>query len=271
MIVEARFEEAAAALRQHGIEGPVDCALVLGTGLGGIVEDIADKAVVPFRAIPGFPHGHVSGHARQVSLGTLHGKRVLVLEGRAHYYETGDASSMRVPIGMLTALGAPPLILTNACGSLRPDLPPGSLAVITDHINLNAPNPLVGDSGDARFVPMVGAYDADLRQRLQAAAKASEIALGEGVYMWFSGPSFETPAEIRMARTLGPDLVGMSTVPEVILARRYGLRVAGLSAITNMGAGLHGGDPSHDETKAVASRAAESLRRLLGAFLSDLP
>jgi purine-nucleoside phosphorylase len=271
MIVEARFEEAVDALRQHGIEGPVDCALVLGTGLGGIVDDITGKVLVPFRAIPGFPHGHVSGHARQISHGMLHGKRVLVLEGRAHFYETGDASSMRVPIGMLTALGAPPLILTNACGSLRPEMPPGSLAVLSDHINLNAPNPLVGDSGDARFVPMVDAYDPALRSGLHKAAQATQIALGEGVYMWFSGPSFETPAEIRMARTLGADLVGMSTVPEVILARRYGLRVAGLSAITNMGAGLHGGAPSHDETKVVAGKASDSLRRLLRAFLTELP
>jgi purine-nucleoside phosphorylase len=177
---------------------------------------------------------------------------------------------MRVPLGMLCELGAPPLILTNAAGSLKPQMPPGSLAVITDHINLNGPNPLVGDAGDGRFVPMVDAYDPSLRAGLTRAAAAEGLSLGEGVYMWFSGPSFETPAEIRMAQVMGADLVGMSTVPEVILARRHGLRVAGLSIVTNMGAGLHGGAPHHDETKDVAGRAAADLARLLRAFLRSL-
>lgn len=265
------FEEAAAALRQHGIEGPIDCAFVLGTGLGGFVDEITEKVVVPFSAVPGFPWGHVSGHARQICHGRLQGRTVLALQGRAHFYETGDAGAMRVPIGMLTALGSPPLVLTNAAGSLRPEMGPGSLALISDHINLNAPNPLIGDVGDGRFVPMVDAYDPGLRARLRRAAEISRVPLGEGVYMWFSGPSFETPAEIRMAGTLGADLVGMSTVPEVILARRYGLRVAAVSAVTNMAAGLHGGAPSHDETKTVAAQAASGLRALLHAFLTELP
>lgn len=270
MAADPGFDKAAKVLVERGVDGPIDCAFVLGTGLGRIVEDMVDPVTIPFADIPGFPRGEVSGHARALSYGTLHGRKVLIFQGRAHYYETGDPAVMRVPLGMLTALGSPPLILTNAAGSLRPDLPPGSLALITDHINLNGLNPLIGDAGDGRFVPMVDAYDPDLRDRLTRAAASSGANLGEGVYMWFSGPSFETPAEIRMARTLGADLVGMSTVPEVILARRYGIRVAGLSIVTNMGAGLHGGAPSHGETRDVASAATTDLRRLFRAFLSEL-
>jgi len=269
MAVEARFDEAARALTDQGV-GPVDCAIVLGTGLGGVIDAMTEMVAIPYAKIPGFPVGAVSGHARQICYGSLHGRKVLIFQGRAHYYETGDAAVMRVPIGMLAAFGSPPLILTNAAGSLREDMPPGAMAVISDHINLNGPNPLVGESGDARFVPMVDAYDPELRARLRRAATLSNTALGEGVYMWFSGPSFETPAEIRMARTLGADLVGMSTVPEVILARRYGIRVAAISVVTNMGAGLHGGAPHHSETRDVATMAATDLSRLFRAFLTEL-
>lgn len=270
MAADEDFDKAAGALIDHGVDGPVECAFVLGTGLGRIVDDMQDPVTIPFAALPGFPSGAVSGHARQLCYGTLHGKKVLIFQGRAHYYENGDAAVMRVPIGVLTAFGSPPLILTNAAGSLKPDLRPGGLALITDHINLNGPNPLVGDEGDGRFVPMVDAYDPHLRARLKKAAASCGANLGEGVYMWFSGPSFETPAEIRMAKTLGADLVGMSTVPEVILARRYGIRVAGLSVITNMGAGLLGGTPSHGETRDVATAATTGLRRVFRAFLSEL-
>jgi purine-nucleoside phosphorylase len=270
MAADALFTRAAAFLAERGIAGRVDCAIVLGTGLGRIVDDMADAVSVPFSEIPGFPAGAVSGHAKQVSCGTMHGRRVLLFEGRAHVYETGDPAAMRVPLGMLQAFGSPPLLLTNAAGSLRQDLRPGSLALIADHINFNGPNPLVGDTGDGRFVSMIDAYDPHLRARLRKAALACGANLGEGVYMWFSGPSFETPAEIRMAKTLGADLVGMSTVPEVLMARRYGLRVAAISIVTNMAAGLHGGAPSHGETRDVAATASTALRRVLRAFLSEL-
>ncbi|MGO4674289.1 purine-nucleoside phosphorylase [Bosea sp. 2YAB26] len=270
MAADPSFDKAAGTLIDRGVDGGIDCAFVLGTGLGRIVDDVVDPVVIPFAEIPGFPQGHVSGHARAVCYGTLHGKRVLIFQGRAHFYETGDPAVMRVPIGMLTAFGSPPLVLTNASGSLKPDLRPGGLALITDHINLNAPNPLIGDTGDGRFVPMVDAYDPHLRARLKKAAAASGVNMGEGVYMWFSGPSFETPAEIRMAKMLGADLVGMSTVPEVIIARRHGIRVAGISVITNMGAGILGGAPSHGETRDVAAAASTGLRRLFRSFLAEL-
>jgi len=269
MAADPAFEEAASVLAGRGV-GQIDCAFVLGTGLGALAEDVQDALHIPYADLPGFPRGEVSGHARQLCYGTLQGRKVLIHQGRAHYYEGGDPAVMRVPLGVLTAFGSPPLILTNAAGSLSPEMPPGNLALITDHINLNGPNPLVGDKGDGRFVPMVDAYDPALRAALKQAAGRADVPLGEGVYMWFSGPSFETPAEIRMAKLLGADLVGMSTVPEVILARRHGLRVAGLSIVTNMGAGLHGGAPHHAETRDVAALASGALRRLFATFLSEL-
>ncbi len=249
----------------------IDCAFVLGTGLGSLVEELEDAVALPYRDIPGFPAGDVSGHARTLWSGRLAGKDVIVLQGRAHFYETGNAAIMRVPVGMLSKLGSPPLVLTNAAGSVRADMQPGALALLTDHINYNGPNPLVGDTGDARFVSMTDAYDPTLGQQLRNAAHVSGVRLHEGVYMWFSGPSFETPAEIRMARVMGADLVGMSTVPEVILARRYGLRIAGLSIVTNLGAGIEGASPSHHETRDVATKAAHDMRRLVRSFVAGLP
>jgi purine-nucleoside phosphorylase len=264
------IDQAAALLLKHGLGAGIDCAIVLGTGLGRIAEDIEDAVKIPYADIPGFPVGNVSGHDKQLCYGRLEGQRVLIFQGRSHYYEAGDANVMRVPIALLSRLGSPPLILTNAAGSTRPDVKPGALSLITDHINYAGVNPLIGDPGDARFVSMTDAYDEKLRQRLKQAAISCGVLLHEGVYMWFSGPSFETPAEVRMARLMGADLVGMSTVPEVILARRYGLRVAGISTITNLAAGIMGASPSHGETRDVAQGAAKSLRRIIRAFLAGL-
>ncbi len=172
-------------------------------------------------------------------------------------------------IGMLKHLGCHSLFLTNAAGSLRQDLGPGALMMITDHINLSGANPLIGEPTDARFVGLTTAYDAEHRAALQMAARYERIALGEGVYAWFSGPSFETPAEIRAAGALGADAVGMSTAPEVILARFFGLRVAAVSIITNYAAGMTGNELSHEETKEMAPRGAVKLERLLRRFLKD--
>jgi purine-nucleoside phosphorylase len=269
------FQRAADAVMALRPGARIDCAFVLGTGLGSLVEELEDAVALPYRDIPGFPAGDVShdvsGHARQIWSGRLAGRNVLILQGRAHYYETGNAAIMRVPVGMLSKLGAPPLVLTNAAGSVRADMKPGAIALITDHINYNGPNPLIGETGDARFVSMTDAYDPALSQHLRDAAQTVSVKLHEGVYMWFSGPSFETPAEIRMARVLGADLVGMSTVPEVILARRYGLRVAGLSIVTNLAAGIEGASPSHQETRDVATKAASDMRQVIRAFMAGLP
>jgi purine-nucleoside phosphorylase len=177
---------------------------------------------------------------------------------------------MRLPLEVLKALGAEILLLTNAAGSMRTDIPPGNLMCLSDHINFSGLNPLIGEPSDARFVPMTQAYDPDLRARLHAAADAAEIALSDGVYAWYSGPSFETPAEIRAIRTLGADAVGMSTVPEVILARFLGLRVAAISTITNMAAGLSDEQISHEHTKAMAPLGAAKLETILRGFLAAL-
>ncbi|MDP4004608.1 purine-nucleoside phosphorylase [Methylobacterium sp. NEAU K] len=258
-------------LRAAGFAGAYACALVTGTGLGGIAAGIEDRVSVDYGQIPGFPGAGVSGHGGRLHRGRIAGRPVLVFEGRAHAYERGDAAAMRVPLACAHGLGATRLLLTNASGSLRLETGPGSLVLLADHINLSGLNPLIGEASDARFVPMTDAYDPALRARLRAAAGACGMRLGEGVYAWFSGPSFETPAEVRMAGLLGADLVGMSTAPEVILARFLGLPVAAISVVTNLAAGVAGGAPHHAETKAVAARAAEDLGRLVRAFVAGLP
>lgn len=242
-------------------------ALVLGSGLGGLVESVRDRLEIPYDAIPGFPQSAVSGHAGRLVCGEIAENTVLILSGRVHYYESGEAAAMRLPIEVLAAIGVETLVLTNSAGSLREDLPPGSVMQITDHINWSGKNPLIGEPTDRRFVGMTNAYDDALIAEFKSAADADGIALGEGVYMWFSGPSFETPAEIRMARLLGGDAVGMSTVPEVILGRFAGLRIAAFSVITNFGAGMQGDELSHDETKEMAPKGGAILARLITAWL----
>lgn len=267
---DGRVEEAAAYLTSRGFGGRFDLGVILGTGLGGLADALEEPVAAAYPDIPHFPHGGVSGHAGRLVAGRLEGRRVLVLQGRAHYYERGDAAAMRVPVGIVRALTAPPLLLTNAAGSTDAQLRAGSLVALSDHINFSGLNPLIGDRDDARFVSMTDAYDPDLRRRLAAAAATAGLPLEEGVYLWFSGPSFETPAEIRMARALGADLVGMSTVPEVILARYDGLRVAAVSVVTNLAAGIEGAAPTHGETKDVALAAAADLTRLIRHFLAGL-
>ena len=188
--------------------------------------------------------------------------------GRAHYYEKGDNRAMALPLELMAMLGAQHVILTNAASSLNADLVPGSLALITDHINFNGVNPLIGQGGDAGLISMMDAYDARFLRRCKIAAGVAGITIREGIYMWMSGPSFETPAEVRVARTLGADLIGTSTVPETIIARALGLRVTGISAITNFAAGFRGADPDYAGARAVARQAAIALRKLLPAFLA---
>lgn len=249
-----------------GVE-PIALALVLGSGLGHLTEAV-DGVAIDYADLPGFPHAGVSGHQPRLLVGQLEGVRVAVLGGRAHYYEAGDPTVMRIPLETVRDLGARTLLLTNAAGSFRPDVPPGELMLLTDHINFSGKNPLIGEPTDARFVNMTDAYDPGLRAALAAAAVAEGVALAEGTYAWYSGPSFETPAEIRALRILGADAVGMSTVPEVILARFLGLRVAAISTITNMAAGLSNEAISHEHTKAMAPLGAAKLERVLRRFLA---
>jgi purine-nucleoside phosphorylase len=270
---QARAESAAAvaALAAHGVSGPFDLGVVLGTGLGPLADEIEDAVRVPYAEIPGFPAGNVSGHAKELVAGTLSGRRVVAYNGRAHYYERGDSTVMRVPVATLVGLGCRQALFTNAAGSLHEELGPGSISLIADHINYSGRDPLIGDPDDARFVSLTDAYDPGLRGLMKAAAEDEGVTLGEGVYVWFSGPSFETPAEIRMARMIGGSIVGMSTVPEVILARRFGLKVAAMSMLTNLAAGMNGSSPSHDETKAVAAKGGVAMRRVVRNFVGRLP
>jgi purine-nucleoside phosphorylase len=269
--MSGQVEEALAAVRARGFEGGFQAAIVLGTGLGTLAEECTDPISMAYADIPHFPHSGVSGHAGRLVVGHLQGRRVLLFQGRAHYYEAGDAGAMRVPVALVKALGVPVLVLTNAAGSVQPDIRPGSLVAIGDHINLAGANPLLRDQTEGRFVSLTGAYDAGLRAALQDAAAKAGIPVREGVYAWFSGPSFETPAEIRMVQRLGGDLVGMSTVPEVILARYYGLRVAAVSVVTNLAAGVEGASPSHRETKDTAAEASDNFKRLVRTFIAELP
>jgi purine nucleotide phosphorylase len=245
-------------------------AVVLGSGLGGFVEEVKAVAVLPYGELEGFPQPTVSSHAGQLVLGHVGSTPVAVMQGRAHYYERGRADEMKGAIDTLAGLGCETLLQTNAAGSLRLDMPPGSVMAITDHINFTGVNPLFGaGSGNSRFVDMVDAYDPALVKKLLMVAKEANVLCHDGVYIWFSGPSFETPAEIRAARTLGADAVGMSTAPETILARHAGMKVVALSLMTNYAAGLVPGTLAHDQTIAVASSAAGNVRRLMRLFLEQ--
>jgi len=260
---------AAAAFIRARLDLPYAVGMVLGSGLGGLAGAVEDAVRIPYRDIPGFPVSSVSSHAAEVVAGMLEGMPVIVFSGRIHFFESGDSAAMRLPIATLKALGADTLILTNAAGSLRADVGPGEIMLINDHIAFSGRNPLIGEPTDARFVGLTEAYDAKLRAALLAAAEAEAVKLASGVYMWFSGPAFETPAEIRMARILGADAVGMSTVPEVILARFFGLRVAAVSTITNLAAGMTGAELTHEETKELAPVGAAKLERVLRRYLRE--
>ena len=212
----------------------------------------------------------MTGHAGELVLGKISDTPLLILSGRSHYYERGESDIMRSPIRHLSECGIKNLIVTNAAGSLNDSMPTGSIMQITDHINFSGLNPLIGESDERRFVGMTQAYNLDFITHFASHAKKLNIDLHSGVYMWFSGPSFETPAEIRMAKTLGADAVGMSSVPEVILSRYYNLRVSGFSVITNMAAGMDPiGELSHTHTKKMAVQGGELLTKLLKSALSE--
>lgn len=260
---------AVAALAARGIAGPFEAAIVLGTGLGGFAERIEQAVGVTYADIPHMPRPGVSGHGGRLIAGRLGGRRILVLQGRVHTYEAGDPGAMRVPIGLVAAL-TPILVLTNAAGAVDPAFSPPACVLLSDHINLTGLNPLVGESDERRFVPMQAAYDPALRAAMRRAADSRSIALPEAVYMWFPGPSFETPAEIRAARALGAGLVGMSTVPEAILARFHGIRVVALSLVTNLAAGLTEAVHTHEDTKDAAAAGASTMSELIAAFVSGL-
>jgi len=247
--------------------------VVLGSGLGAVADAVADPTTIDYGELPGFPRPGVAGHGGKAVLGQIGDVPVAVLQGRAHVYEGGDLDRIRIPIRALRAAGAEILVLTNAAGSLRPDVGPGRLMLISDHINLSGVNVLAGPNDDAiglRFPSMRDAYDPELRARLRSAAEELGTPLAEGVYLAVSGPTFETPAEIRAFTTLGADAVGMSTVHETAVARHCGLRVAAISAITNLAEGMSETQLSHEQTLRDAQRAAADLAPLLVRFVERL-
>jgi purine-nucleoside phosphorylase len=244
--------------------------VVLGSGLGAVADAVEDPVVVGYEQLPGFPRPSVEGHAGKAVIGTIGGVPVAVLQGRAHLYEGGDPAAIRTPVRALRDAGAEILVLTNAAGSLRPDVGPGSLMAITDHINLTGVNLLTGPNDDSigpRFPSLRDAYDPALLRSLRASARDAGVDLAEGVYLAVTGPSFETPAEIRAFRTLGADAVGMSTVQETIVARHCGLRVVAVSVITNLAEGMTDEPLSHEQTLGAAQAGAGELSRLLLEFI----
>jgi purine-nucleoside phosphorylase len=260
----------AATLRARAV-GPLPrVAVLLGSGWAPLAERVQDPIDIPYRDLPAFPVLGVGGHAGVLRLGRLGGRAVAVLAGRKHAYETGEADAMKGALRTLAALGVTTLVQTNAAGSLEPALPPGALMLINDHLNVVQRSPLFHEPGDQRFVDMGHAYDATLRAAALRAAERLGVPLGEGVYAWVMGPQFETPAEIRWLRLIGAQAVGMSTVPETILARHAGLRVLALSMITNMAAGLSAETLSHAHTLATAQAAGERAVRLLEAVVAEL-
>jgi xanthosine phosphorylase len=261
---------AAATVLAERAGAPPRVGVVLGSGLGAVADAVANPVIVGYDELPGFPQLTVEGHAGRAMLGRLAGVPVAVLQGRAHLYEGGELDALRVPVRALKDAGAEILVLTNAAGSLRPEVGPGRLMAISDHINLTGVNLLAGPNDPAlgpRFPTLRDAYDPRLLDELRIAARDLGIALAEGVYLAVSGPSFETPAEIRAFRVLGADAVGMSTVQETILARHCGLRVVAVSVITNYAEGLSEEPLGHEQTLRDAERASGELTRLLLGLL----
>jgi purine-nucleoside phosphorylase len=249
-------------------------ALVLGSGWHGVADSVRDGVEIAYRDLPAFPAVGVVGHAGTLRLGTIGGVDVAVLSGRQHTYETGQADAMKGAIRTLARLGVQLLLPTNAAGSLDPAMRPGSLMMLSDHLNIAQRTPLQGEGGAERFVDLRDAYDPALRVAARRVAAERGLTLHEGVYAWMIGPQFETPAEIRMLRVLGAQAVGMSTVPETILARHAGLRVLALSMLTNMGCGLEDEALSHGHTLAVAQAAGgaavEFVQTLLPVLAREL-
>lgn len=268
----AEATAAAAAIRRRIPNGVPAAAIVLGSGLGGLAKDIEQPVTIPFADIPGFPESGVEGHAGMLIAGHLAGIFVLALAGRFHLYEGHDARVAAFPARVVHAIGARTLIVSNAAGGVNRSFQPGDLMLIRDHINLTFRNPLIGtlEPGDTRFPDMSEPYDAALLDLARAVAGHQGVALREGVYAALVGPAYETPAEVRMLTLLGADAVGMSTVPEVIVARAVGMRVLGISCVTNLACGLSATPITHAEVLETTARAAERFQVLVKGVVAQL-
>lgn len=247
--------------------------VVLGSGLGGLADEVQDRVEIPYDRIPGWPVSTAVGHAGMLVLGTVDGVPLVVMQGRVHLYEGVGADRAVFGVRVLARLGIRTLVVTNAAGAIDESYRPGMLVVITDHVNLMGTSPLVGPNDDVlgpRFPDMSDAYDSELRRVAREAAARLGLEVGEGVYAAWLGPQFETPAEIRFGRAVGADLAGMSTVPEVIAARHLGLRCLGISVVTNMAAGVVEGKLGHEEVLSVGAEAQPRLTALLREVLPAL-
>lgn len=270
------FGAAAARLAADAVRGRIDVAprvgIILGSGLGGIASVIERPTRIPYRDVPGFPGATVAGHAGELIAGTLGGAPVVALSGRFHMYEGHEAALAGFPVRVLHALGATTLIVSNAAGGAKPRLEPGTLMLLEDHVNFMFRNPLIGalEEGDIRFPDMSEPYDAELRALAHRVAKEQGITLAEGTYFGLLGPSYETRAEVQMLARLGADAVGMSTVPEVIVARALGMRVLGLSCVTNLACGLAAAPITHDEVLETTARVAARLQQLVRGIVAKL-
>ncbi|OLN23287.1 purine-nucleoside phosphorylase [Domibacillus antri] len=252
----SHIEEAAQFLAENREKKP-DIGLILGSGLGVLADEVEEAVSIPYEKIPHFPVSTVEGHAGELVIGTLAGQVVAAMKGRFHYYEGYSFEEVTFPVRVMKALGIDTIIVTNAAGGVNESFRPGDLMIITDHLNLMGGNPLIGKNEDrlgARFPDMSEAYSRELRSLAKAAAEKTGISVQEGVYAGNTGPAYETPAEVRMARVLGADAVGMSTVPEVIAARHGGMRVLGISCISNMAAGILDQPLTHDEVMETTEK-----------------
>jgi purine-nucleoside phosphorylase len=267
-----RVTEAAAWLRQHVCER-ADVAIVLGSGLGAFADNLLDSKSTAYGDIPHWPAAHVIGHAGRLVCGTIKGRRVLVLAGRVHYYEGHDLRTVTFAVRALGVLGVKTLILTNAAGGINTNFSSGALMVIDDHINLFGTNPLMGPNEDRfgpRFPDMTEVYSTRLRALADATAKDLKLPIEHGIYVAVHGPSYETPAEIGAFRALGADAVGMSTVPEAIIARHMGIEVLGISCISNMAAGVLPQPLNHEEVMETTRRVRFQFGALLEGIVARL-
>jgi len=265
MDMNKRIHAAADYIRAH-INSSPSIGLILGSGLGDLADSLENRIAIPYEDIPYFPRSTVEGHAGTLVVGDICGKTVMVMQGRVHYYEGYEQQLITMPVRVMRLLGVERLVLTNAAGGVNLNYNPGDLMLISDHINFSGANPLVGanlDEFGPRFPDASDVYTARLRKELLPKAEEAGIALRQGVYMMFSGPSFETPAEIRMARTLGADAVGMSTVPEALVATHCGMEVLGISCISNMAAGVLNQKLSHQEVMDTGAMVHDKFQKLI--------
>jgi len=260
-------EEAAAILRARGAVEPLDFAVLLGFGLGGFSETLADAVTADYAELPGFPPVNEASAAGRISIGRFEGANVCLLQGQAHFYGAGDPTCMMTPLQTVKALGAKYLLIFASAGSTKADLYPGNLMLVTDHIALFGLNPLIGIPNGDTILSLHEAYDPRLQRRFKRAASTGGVPLQDGVFLWVTGPTFSTPSEARAARQLGADAIGFGIAPEVIIARHLGLRVAAVAAASHFAAGMQASEPSLPEAQRHALAAAVPLRRLLRAFV----